>query len=137
MAFVDNTIEVEADVRDVYDVWTAYEDYPEFMVAVERVDLVPDSDMHWVAVMHEDLIEWDSEVVEHVAEERVSWRAVDGRETGQVTFDKIADGRTRVHYQLEYDPSVWACSPEDLDRWMRERLESDLEAFKEVMEASE
>ena len=34
MAFVDNTIEVEADIRKVYDVWTAFEDFPEFMEVV-------------------------------------------------------------------------------------------------------
>ena len=34
MAFVDDTIEVGADIRKVYDVWTAFEDFPEFMEVV-------------------------------------------------------------------------------------------------------
>ena len=28
MAFVDNTIEVKADIREVYDILTAFEDFP-------------------------------------------------------------------------------------------------------------
>jgi len=37
MAFIDKTIEVTADVQDVYVAWTAFEDYPEFMETIETV----------------------------------------------------------------------------------------------------
>ena len=91
MAFVDNTIEVEADIRKVYDVWTAFEDFPEFMEVVERIDLVADDSLHWVAVVEDDVIEWDADIIEHVPDQSVSWQALDGRETGKVTFEKIGE----------------------------------------------
>jgi uncharacterized membrane protein len=37
MAFVDKTLEVAADVRRVYELWTAFEDYPKFMETIETV----------------------------------------------------------------------------------------------------
>ena len=92
MAFVDNTVEVDADIREVYDMWTAFEDFPAFMEVVERVDLVPDDSMHWVAVVEDDVIEWDADVVEHVPDQSVAWTAVDGRESGKVSQPSQQEG---------------------------------------------
>ena len=39
MAFVDKTVEVRADIRRVYELWTVFEDYPKFMDVVEHVHL--------------------------------------------------------------------------------------------------
>jgi uncharacterized membrane protein len=135
MAFIDSTIEVDADVREVYDVWTAFEDFPEFMEVVERVDLVPDDSLHWVAVIEDDVIEWDADVVEHIADQSVSWEAVDGRESGKVTFEKVGSDKTKVHYELEYDPSAWEGEPDAVHRWMRRRVDDDLKAFKSLIES--
>jgi uncharacterized membrane protein len=135
MAFIDSTIEVDADVREVYDVWTAFEDFPEFMEVVERVDLVPDDSLHWVAVIEDDVIEWDADVVEHIADQSVSWEAVDGRESGKVTFEKVGESKTKVHYELEYDPSAWEGEPDVVHRWMRRRVDDDLKAFKSLIES--
>ena len=134
MAFVDNTIEVEADIREVYDTWTAFEDFPEFMEVVERVDVVPDGSSHWVATVEDVVVEWDTDVVEHIQDQSISWRAVDGRETGKVSFEKVAADRTKVHYQLDYDPTAWEDEPERTRRLMRGRVEKDLKAFKSLIE---
>jgi len=135
MEFVDTTIEVAADVRDAYDAWTVFEEYPEFMDLIESVELVQDDQLHWVALVESDVVEWNTELIDVVPEERVSWRAIDGREHGQVTFDKRGTGRTSVHYQLEYDPEAWEGSPEDVREWMRRRVDADLAAFREFVEA--
>jgi len=135
MAFIDNTIEVDADVRKVYDAWTAFQDFPAFMEVVERVDLVSEDSLHWVAIVEDDLIEWDADVVEHVTDESVSWAAVDGRETGKVTFEKLGADRTSVHYQLEYDPKAWEGKADAVRRWMNKRATKDLAAFKALIEA--
>lgn len=134
MVFVDNTIEVEADIRQAYDMWTAFEDFPEFMEVVERIDLITEDSLHWVAVVEDEIIEWDADVIEHVPGQSVSWRALDGRETGKVTFEKIGANKTRVHYQLDYDPEVWGGGPDATGRLMSKRVGADLKAFKEFME---
>jgi uncharacterized membrane protein len=135
MAFIDDTIEVDADVRTVYDLWTAFEEFPAFMEVVERVDVVPDDSLHWVALVEDDIVEWDADVVEHVTDQSVAWRAVDGRETGKVTFDKVGEDKTKVHYELEYDPAIWGGDdPDKIHRWMRRRTDKDLKAFKAFIE---
>jgi uncharacterized membrane protein len=135
MAFIDDTIEVGADIRTVYDAWTSFEDFPAFMEEVETVDLVPVDGLHWVAVVEDDLIEWDADVVEHITDQSVSWAAVDGRETGKVTFEKVSAAMTRVHYQLEYDPKAWEGKADAVRRWMNKRAKADLAAFKAMIEA--
>jgi uncharacterized membrane protein len=135
MEFVDETVVVAADVRDVYDAWTAFEEYPEFMDVIESVELIQDDQLHCVALVEDDVVEWDTDIVEAVPEERVSWRALDGRENGQVKFDKVEAGKTRVHYQLEYDASAWEGDVPEIRDWMQQRIESDLEAFKEYVES--
>jgi uncharacterized membrane protein len=137
MAFVDNTIEVDADIRQVYDTWTAFEDFPEFMEVVEHVTYIPDETMHWVAVVEDDIVEWDADVVEHIRDQSVAWHAVDGRETGKVTFEKVGADVTKVHYQLEYDPSMWEGEADKIRRWMRKRVDEDLKSFKTYVEQAE
>jgi uncharacterized membrane protein len=134
MAFIDNTIEVDADVHKVYDAWTAFEDFPAFMEVVERIDLVSEDSLHWVAMVEDDLIEWDADVIEHVPDQSVSWRALDGRETGKVAFGKIGADKTKVHYELQYDPKAWDGEPDTIRHWMRRRVDADLNAFKTYIE---
>ena len=95
MAFIDKTREIAADVKDVYEIWTAFEDYPKFMATIETVTVVQDDRLHWVAVVEEDTYEWDADIVEHVVDEKITWRAVDGRETGEVRFEKLAADRDK------------------------------------------
>jgi len=134
MAFIDKTIEVQADVRDVYEAWTAFEDYPEFMETIETVTVVEEDRLHWVAVIEDETVEWDADLVEHTPDEKVSWRALDGRETGEVRFEKLDADRTRVTYQLDYDPQAWEGKPDTVRHWMNRRVAEDLEAFKELVE---
>ena len=134
MAFIDKTIEVAADIRGVYAVWTAFEDYPTFMATVETVAVVPDDQLHWVAVVEDETFEWDADVVEHVPEEKVTWRAVDGRETGEVRFEKVDAGTTKVTYQLEYAPLAWSSDAGRVRRWMERRVSEDLSSFKALAE---
>jgi len=135
VAFIDKTTEIAADVHDVYELWTAFEDYPTFMETIETVTVIPDDQLHWVAVVEDDTFEWDADIVEHVTDEKITWQAIDGRETGEVRFEKLPAGITRVTYQLKYDPAAWAGKADAVRRWMNRRVEKDLDNFKKMVEA--
>ena len=107
------------------------------METIETVTLVEEDQLHWVAVIEEDTVEWDADLVEHVVDEKIAWRAIDGRETGEVRFEKLAAGKTMVTYQLEYDPAAWEGKPDAVRRWMNRRVDRDLDAFKKMVEAAE
>jgi uncharacterized membrane protein len=101
MAFIDKTIEVAADVHDAYEVWTAFTEYPAFMECVETVTVVSDDQLHWVALIEDEACEWDADVVEEVPDTKVKWRAIDGRETGEVRFEKVAGDMTLLQRLLD------------------------------------
>jgi uncharacterized membrane protein len=132
---VESSVQVAADVRDVYEYWTAFEDYPAFMGFIERVDVL-DGRLHWVARLDDRTLEWDADLVEHVPEERVTWHALDGRETGQVRFERLGDQHTAVSYGLEFDEGHWSGAPAGVQRLLAGRVELDLAAFKQLIEAA-
>ena len=136
MAFIDKTSEIAADVHAVYEAWTEFEAYPKFMETIEMVTVFQDDRLHWVAVVEADTYEWDADVVEHVIDERVKWRAIDGRETGEVRFEKLAADKTRVTFQLEYDPAAWEGKADTVRHWMNRRADMDLDNFKKMVEAT-
>ena len=106
------------------------------METIETVTVGLDDRLHWVAVVEDDTYEWDADVVEHVPDEKVTWRAIDGRETGEVRFEKLAAGTTRVTYQLEYDPAAWEGKADTVRHWMNRRIAKGLDDFKKMLEAT-
>jgi uncharacterized membrane protein len=134
MGFVDDSIVVEADVRDAYSLWLDYEAYPRFMSRVEEVTVAGYCRLRWRGRVCGDVREWETEVVARVEDTRLRWRATDGRETGEVTFEKLDADETLVHYQLEYEAAPWGVDPEGLRECLHARVRDDLRAFKELAE---
>jgi uncharacterized membrane protein len=134
MGFVDHSIVVGADVQDVYGLWLDYESYPRFMEHVEAVAVVGYCRLRWRGRVCTGIQEWETDVVARVEDTRVRWRAADGRETGEVTFEKLDAGETLVRYQLEYEPGLWSADPEGLRACLHARVRDDLRAFKQLAE---
>jgi uncharacterized membrane protein len=135
MGFVDDSVIVRVDVQDVYSLWLDYEGYPRFMKGMDEVAVVGYGRLRWKGHVCGAVLDWEAEVVAHVQDTRVQWRASDGRETGEVSFAKLDAGETRVHYQLEYDPALWGVDEAGLRRCLHARVRDDLRAFKALAEA--
>ena len=136
MGFVDDSVAVHADVQGVYSLWLDYESYPRFMGGMDEVTVIGYCRLRWTGRVCGVVLDWESDVVAHVEDTRVRWHAADGRETGEVTFEKLDAGDTRVHYQLEYDPSVWGVDEASLRDCLMARVHDDLLAFRTLAEAS-
>ena len=134
MARVEQSIDVNMPLRAVYNQWTQFEDFPRFMDGVREVRQLDDAHLHWRAQRHGQEVEWDSEIVEQVPDQRIQWRDTSGpHHEGSIRFEHLDHGRTRVHMSMEFDPlaSSTASGPQEL----AERLGQDLERFKDMMEA--
>jgi uncharacterized membrane protein len=136
MSTVEQSIEVDAPISAVYNQWTQFEDFPQFMDGIDEIRQTDDRHLHWVASFGGSRHEWDAEIVEQAPEERVAWRNTEGKDNaGVVTFHKLADDRTRVMVQMDWAPEgvkekVGAALGAD-DR----RVKGDLERFKDLIEA--
>jgi uncharacterized membrane protein len=132
MGFVDETIVVALDVPDAYSLWLDYEHYPRFMRGIEQVEVIGYRRLRWTGRVCGAVLSWEVEVVDHIQDTRLRWRACDGRETGDVDFQKVDAGATLVHYQLEYEPELWGVDEDALRGCLQARVRGDLEAFREL-----
>jgi uncharacterized membrane protein len=133
---VEESIEVEVPVRTAYNQWTQFEEFPEFMEGVESVQQTDDTHLVWTAEIGGQRREWKAEIVEQIPDERVAWKATDGKDNaGVVTFHRLGDTRTKIMVQLEFDTEgvlekVGSALGSD-DR----RVKGDLQRFKEFIES--
>ena len=105
MSTIEQSIDVNVPVRPVYNQWTQFEDFPQFMEGVEKVVQLDDKRLHWVAKIGPVEREWDAESVHQTPDQGVAWRSVDGAENaGTVTFRPLAADRTEVTLELTFDP---------------------------------
>ena len=136
MAHVRKTIEVERPVTTVYNQWTQFEEFPQFMEGVEKVTQLDDTRLHWVAKIGGVSREWDAEIVTQTPDQGVAWRSVDGAENaGAVTFRPLAADRTEVTLELTFHPETVTEKVGDALGIVERRAEGDLERFKEFIEA--
>jgi uncharacterized membrane protein len=136
MATIEESVEVEAPLRAVYDQWTQFEEFPRFMEGVEEVRQLDNTHVHWVAELGGSRHEWDAEITEQLPDERVAWRNTDGKENaGVVTFHKLDDERSRVMVQMDWVPEGIKEKLGDALGISDRRVMGDLERFKELIES--
>jgi uncharacterized membrane protein len=135
MSTVEKSIEVELPVTTVYNQWTQFEEFPQFMEGVEQVTQLDDARLHWVAQIAGARREWDAEIVEQEPDQRIAWRSIDGTGNGGVvTFQPTGAAATRVNLQMEFEPQGLAETVGDKLGFVSKQTEGDLKRFKSFVE---
>ena len=135
MSVVEKSIEVELPVSTVYNQWTQFEEFPQFMEGVEQVTQLDDKRLHCVAEIAGTRREWDAEIVDQEPDQRIAWRSIDGTGNGGiVTFQPAGDAATRVNLQMEFEPEGLAETIGDKLGFVSKQAEGDLKRFKSFME---
>lgn len=135
MANVEKTIVVDAPISTVYNQWTQFEDFPNFMEGVEQVKQLDDARLWWAAEVGGRRKEWYARITHQEPDNRIAWRSESGTENaGIVTFEPAEDGRTKVILRLYYEPEDFAENIGDVLGFMSRRVDGDLGRFKEFIE---
>ncbi|MCC5037102.1 SRPBCC family protein [Streptomyces sp. WAC 00631] len=137
MSKVEESVEVEVPVRTAYDQWTQFEDFPQFMEGVERIEQRTPTRTHWVTKIAGVKREFDAEITEQIPDERVAWTTVEGeaKQAGVVTFHRLDDKRTKVMLQLDHDPQGIADTVGDKMGFVKKQAKQDLSRFKSFIES--
>ena len=136
MSTIEESVEVDVPVRTVYNQWTQFEEFPEFMDGVESVSQLGDTRLHWVAEIFGVRREWDAEITEQIPDERVAWCSTDGTSNaGVVTFHRLSDDKTKVMLQLEVEPEGLAEQAGDKLGILKSQAKGDLKRFKDFIES--
>ncbi len=105
MEHIEKSVDVNAPLNAVYNQWTQFEDFPEFMEGVVEVRQLDEKRLHWRARVGGHEKEWDAEIFEQTPDERIAWRSVSGAmNSGQITFQSLGPNETRVNAKINYDP---------------------------------
>jgi uncharacterized membrane protein len=136
MQTIEQSIEVDAPVRTVYNQWTQFEEFPAFMDGVEEVRQIDDKRLHWVVEIAGHRHEWDAEIHEQVPDQRITWRSISGvPNEGTVRFEGLPQNRTRVYVRLSYEPQGALEKIGTALGVASTRVRCDLERFKEFIES--
>jgi uncharacterized membrane protein len=134
---VEKSIEVEAPLQRVYNQWTQFEQFPQFMAGVEQVKQLSDTMLHWVAKIAGVRREWDARILGKVPNRKVAWAATTGTtNAGSVYFEPIGPDRTGVRLVLEYDPEGFLEKVGDWLNIVSRQAQADLDKFKQFIESS-
>jgi uncharacterized membrane protein len=136
---------VRKEPKEVYEYWRALDHLPTFMAHVDEVAVQDDRHSHWkVSAPFGRTVEWDAEIEEDVAGEKLTWKSVDSADvsnSGSVIFKTApGDQGTEVHVVIDYDVPGGKLG-EALARFFGEdphqQIDDDLRRFKQVMEVGE
>jgi uncharacterized membrane protein len=133
---VEASAEVDVPVRTAYDQWTQFEEFPQFMASVQEVRQLDDVHLQWKATVAGKPKQWEAEITEQLPDQRIAWRSTSGpMNMGVVTFDKIAEGRTRVTLRTVYAPQGLDEKIGDALGAMKLEMERNLRDFKRLIES--
>jgi uncharacterized membrane protein len=137
MERIEKTIEVQQPVRTVYNQWTQFEEFPQFMAGVKEVKQLDDTHVHWHAEIWGKDKEWDAEITQQVPDQCIAWRSTSGDapNAGTVRFEPLSADRTRVKLTMEYEPQGAVENVGDALGVLSARVESTVKDFKKFIES--
>jgi uncharacterized membrane protein len=135
METIEKSIEVDAPLREVYNQWTQFEEFPKFMSGVEEVRQLDNKRLFWRAEIWGKTAEWEAEIFEQVPNQRIAWRSIVGApNAGAVSFQPIGADRTRVTLTLNYEPLGAVEKIGDALGVVSGKVEGDLQRFRDFIE---
>ncbi|GAA1015955.1 cyclase [Streptomyces sp. F-3] len=136
MSTVRETVEVGVPVRTAYNQWTQFEEFPNFMEGVEEVTQIDDRHNHWITRVGGVTREFDTEIVDQLPDERITWRSTTGdtRQRGMVRFEPVDDTHTRVELVMDVEPGGVMEKTGDMLGLIDRRIKGDMRRFKQYVE---
>jgi uncharacterized membrane protein len=135
MSRISESIEIDLPVHTVYNQWTQFEDFPQFMEGVESVKQLDDTRLHWVAEIGGHRREWDAKIVDQTPDHHIAWEGSPEDPSGGVTFEPIADNRTLVTLEFHFEPQGMKEKVGDTLGVADRPVRGDLERFKHFVES--
>jgi uncharacterized membrane protein len=134
---VEQSVVVEVPVKQAYNQWTQFEEYPNFMEDVEEVQQLSDTRLHWVADVAGQHKEWYAAITRQVPDEVIAWESEGGdKNGGTVVFTPINDAKTKIDLYMDIEPEGFKEKVGAALGIAGKEVRSDLERFKEFIEGT-
>ena len=145
LKLVERTVTIARPRHELYAFWRDFGNLAQVMENIESVTVVDERRSHWVVrAPAGQTVEWDSVIVEDIADELISWQSDAGADianSGRIDFRDAPGGRgTLVTATIAYDPPAGAVGKLVAKLFQREpkiQARRDLRRFKQFMETGE
>ena len=107
MERTERSVEINAPVKVVFDLYSDFEKWPEWMKHIKEVRKTGENYTKWAADAPLGMnVEWEAETTEFEPNQKIAWRTVRGDVDmqGEVTFEKKGRDKTAMHVALSYKP---------------------------------
>jgi uncharacterized membrane protein len=132
---VQQSVDIGENVETVYNQWTQFELWPQFMHRVTRVTQEDDCNLSFATKIWGKTKEFHAEIVTQRPNERIKWRVTDGlTHTGVVTFHELGTNLTRVMLSLDVEPGGMLEKAARGLRHVKRAARGDLHRFKAFIE---
>ena len=135
MPTIEKSIEVNVPEYTAYAQWMKFEEFPQFMEGVKEVKRLDGKRFHWKAEIAGQVKEWDTEITEQAADQRLAWTSRGGAiKRWVMTFHPLSNARSKIMLQVEYDSQGSAEDTGTALGTVSQRVQGDLERFKALIE---
>jgi uncharacterized membrane protein len=140
---VNESIEVDAPIDDVFRYWSNFENFPTFMSNVEGVRMVAQDTSHWrVKGPLGKSVEFDAKTTEMDPNRGIGWNTVHGEvmTSGEARFEETTPGRTQVDVTMNYADPPGGIVGEAVTNILanpQRNLKEDLQNFARIVERGE
>lgn len=135
---IQQAVDVAVPIKEAYDQWTRFEEWPKFMHRVDSVQQVDDSTVHISTKVWGVTKEFEAEIVEQRPDERIEWHTEQGlSHSGVVTFHDLAPRLTRIEVTLDVKPDSLLEKAGRGMRFTKRAVRGDLHRFKAFVEMEE
>ena len=129
--------DIAAPIETVWDRWTDFEEFPNFMHRVLNVEkdenIVKWDEKIWFSKRH-----WEGEITERRKNEKIAWKTTSGMaHAGVITFHRMEKNLTRVMVDMDFVPQGMIEKMASGMRFVKRAVEADLARFKAYVEMGE
>jgi len=135
---VQQAVDVAVPLETVYNQWTQFEDWSDFMFRVNSVSQEDDCNVKFTVKQWNVTRQFTAEIETQRPDERIKWKVKDGvTHTGVVTFHELAENLTRIEINIDVDPSGLIEKAGRGMRHVKRTVRSELHRFKAFIEMQE
>lgn len=135
---VQQSVDIGAPLETVYNQWTQFEDWPNFMHRVTRVSQEDDATLSFAAKIWGKTKEFTATIETQRPDQRIKWRVSQGlTHQGVVTFHELGPNLTRVLLGMDVEPGGLLEKAARGMRHVKRAARADLHRFKAFVEMNE
>jgi len=135
---VQQSVDIGLPIETVYNQWTQFEDWPNFMHRVTRVTQEDDCTVSFAAKIWGQTKEFTANIETQRPNERIKWRVSEGMDhTGVVSFHELSPNLTRVLLSFDVEPGGIIEKAAHGMRYVKRGARADLHRFAAFIEMAE